>query len=586
MKLLETLSIRAEHLNRHGSMIQFQDFSLRFTKSSLDLSRRDLESSLSEKRDKKDGWIVDGFNLSIPRGETLALMGCSGSGKTLIGLAVLGLLRDIEFRGSIHWKGENLLGASLERYRQLRGREVAMVFQEPMMALNPVLTVGQQVEEALKGDQGLSKAEMREKSVALLNMVLLDNPVGLARRYPHELSGGERQRVLIAMALACRPQLLIADEPISAIDLGLREEILGLFEKVQAETGMTLMLITHDLALVKRFAKRVALLHGGNIVETGDAEAVLSKPSHPFTQRLIDSQPKPLVGRPGPRNILLDVRQLNCQYADKGGFFRTRFFTAVHRENFVISRGETLGVVGKTGSGKTSLAMSVLRLARAQIKGTVRLAGIEILGLARSQLRRERQRFQPVFQDPYGALSPRLTVQEILEEGLRLHHPLLNKSQRRDRCELILFDVGLSSEVLNRYPHEFSGGQRQRISIARAALLEPEFIVLDEPTSALDSIAQRQILDLLVKLQNTKGLTYLFISHDLRVIRSVAHRTIVMERGNIVEFGATEDVMTAPRHPCTQELLDSTFPTERQIIKTKQVQASPKAFLTNLSATR
>lgn len=547
-----------------ASLLQLRELSIRFHASVTNPGSTPPDADpLSVSTAPRLVWAVDGLNLSVDKGERVALVGESGSGKTITALAALGLLQDVELRGSIQWKGEELHGASPTRLRRLRGKEIAMVFQEPMSALNPLLTVGRQVGEVLETHEGLTKAQAHERAVELLQKVGIDDPGRRARSYPHQLSGGQRQRVLIAMALACQPELLIADEPTTALDVSLRQQILELLLSLQEETGMGILLITHDLPIVKRFASRVAVMQAGCIIETGGAESVFQRPSHPYTQRLVQSQPRPLVGAPGPRDILLDVRQLHCDYAIPTGLFRKRRFTALHRENFVISRGETLGVVGESGSGKTTLAMAVMRLVQARVTGLVKLSGVDLLGLGSTALRKERRRFQPVFQDPYSALSPRLTVRQILEEGLRLHRPELTWQQRLDRCELIMAEVGLSPEGLQRYPHEFSGGQRQRIAIARAVLQEPELIILDEPTSALDLSIQQQILELLVMLQETKGFAYLFISHDLHVIRSISHRCLVMQYGKIVEFGATEHVLTSPRHAYTQQLLDAAFPEER-----------------------
>ena len=509
-------------------------------------------------------WVVDGLNLSLMPGERLALVGESGSGKTASALSVLGLLSDAEHKGQILWRGEDLLQASLSRMRQIRGQEIAMVFQEPMTALNPLLTVGRQIGEVLETHEGLTAAQAHERAFGLLEKVGLDDAERRARAYPHQLSGGQRQRVLIAMALACRPALLIADEPTTALDVSLRQQVLDLLVDLQEESGMAILLITHDLPLVRRFAQRVAVMQTGRVVEQGGVEEVFRRPGHPYTQRLIQSQPKLMVGLPGKRDVLLDVRQLHSEFLLHSGWVHQRSFIALQKESFVVSRGETLGVVGESGSGKTTLGMSILRLGSARVTGQVKLGEVEILGLSGTALRAERRRFQPVFQDPYSALSPRLTIRQILEEGLALHQPQMSRAERLDRCREILQEVGLVPESLGRYPHEFSGGQRQRIAIARAVVLEPELIVLDEPTSALDVSIQQQILELLVRLQEDKKLTYLFISHDLAVIRAVAHRCLVMQKGRIVEFGPTHHILRAPRHPYTQQLLDAAFPEERQ----------------------
>jgi microcin C transport system ATP-binding protein len=508
--------------------------------------------------------VVDGLNLSLMPGERLALVGESGSGKTVSALSILGLLPDVFQEGQILWKGEDLTAVTAARMRQIRGREIAMVFQEPMSALNPLLTVGRQIGEVLETHEGLTEYQAHARAVELLERVGLDDAERRARAYPHQLSGGQRQRVLIAMALACRPALLIADEPTTALDVSLRQQVLDLLIDLQNESGMAILLITHDLPLVRRFAQRVAVMQTGRVVEQGAVDDLFRRPGHPYTRRLIQSQPKQMVGVPGKRDVLLDVRQLHSAFLLPSGWFQQRVFVAVQKESFVVSRGETLGVVGESGSGKTTLGMSIMRLGPARVSGQVKLGDDEILGLSGADLRASRRRFQPVFQDPYSALSPRLTIRQILEEGLALHQPQMSRSERLDRCHAILQEVGLAAESLGRYPHEFSGGQRQRIAIARAVIVEPELIVLDEPTSALDVSIQQQILELLVRLQQDKKLTYVFVSHDLAVIRAVAHRCLVMQKGKIVEFGPTHHILRAPRHPYTQQLLDAAFPEERQ----------------------
>lgn len=506
---------------------------------------------------------VSGLDLRIHKGERVALVGESGSGKTVSALSILGLLPEAHCSGTVLWRGESLLDASETRRRALRGREIAMVFQEPMTALNPLLTIGRQIGEVLELHEGLSRLEAHERAVGLLDRVGIDDPQRRAVAYPHQLSGGQRQRALIAMALACRPALLIADEPTTALDMTLRQQVLDLLIALQEETGMGILLITHDLPMVRRFAQSVGVMQSGRLVESGSVEAVFKKPQAPYTKALLDAQPKKMVGAPGPRQVMLEVRRLSCQFAVGGSLFRSRFHTAVNRESFIATRGETLGIVGESGSGKTTLGLSLLRLSAARVSGEVRFDGVDLLALSGAEMRRRRASLQAVFQDPYSALSPRLTVGQILEEGLRLHRPAMTPSERLARCEACLEEVGLPTDAIGRYPHEFSGGQRQRIAIARAIIFEPALLLLDEPTSALDLSVQQQILTLLVQLQQAKGLTYIFISHDLSVIRAIAHRTLVMRQGSIVEFGATDDVLGQPRQPYTQQLLDAAFPEER-----------------------
>ena len=506
---------------------------------------------------------VSNLSFEVSAGERFALVGESGSGKTVSALSLLQLLPEAQTTGEILFRGESLMQASAQRLRGLRGKDIAMVFQEPMTALNPLLTIGRQSGEVLETHEGMGQGLAERAAVDLLDRVGIDEPDRRATAYPHQLSGGQRQRALIAMALACKPALLIADEPTTALDMTLRQQVLDLLASLQAETGMAILLITHDLPMVKRFAERVGVMQAGQLVEMGKAEEILERPTHPYTRSLVDAQPRQLVGSPGPRNVTLEVRRLQCAFTWTSGFLKTRKHIAVRKESFVANRGETLGVVGESGSGKTTLGLALLRLASAQVSGEVRFDGVDLLKLSRSAMRSKRRQMQVVFQDPFSALSPRMTVGQILQEGLRLHFPLLSKAERLERCEKILEEVGLPVDSLNRYPHEFSGGQRQRIAIARAVVVEPDLLLLDEPTSALDLSIQKQILELLVRLQQTKGLTYIFISHDLSVIRAIAHRTLVMRHGSIVEFGATQDVLGQPKNEYTQELLDAAFPEER-----------------------
>jgi len=506
---------------------------------------------------------VESLSLTIEPGERLALVGESGSGKTVTALAVLGLVPDAQVTGQVLWQGEDLLAASATRLQSMRGSEIAMVFQEPMTALNPLLTVGQQIAEVLQTHEGLTPVEAMQRAGDLMERVGIDSAEHAVMAYPHQLSGGQRQRVLIAMALACRPKLLIADEPTTALDVTLKQQVLDLLLDLQRETGMAILMITHDLPMVRRFAQRVAVMQTGRLVEVKETAALFSAPEQPYTKQLIAAEPVPLVGPAQKGPIMVEVRQLQCSYAIGGSWFRPRYRSVVNGVSFVATKGETLGIVGESGSGKTTLGLALLRLSSALVKGQIRLDDHDILGLTSKTLRGLRRDFQVVFQDPFSALSPRQTVAQILEEGLLLHAPQLDSSVRRQRCEQALLEVGMPIEALGRYPHAFSGGQRQRIAIARALIVEPKLLLLDEPTSALDLSVQKQILELLVSLQRAKGLTYVLISHDLAVMRAMAHRVLVMRHGNIVEFGATEHVLQRPRQPYTQNLLDAAFPTER-----------------------
>lgn len=506
---------------------------------------------------------VESLSLTIEPGERLALVGESGSGKTVTALAVLGLVPDAQVTGQVLWQGEDLLDASAMRLQSMRGSEIAMVFQEPMTALNPLLTVGQQIAEVLQTHEGLAPVQAMQRAGELMERVGIDSAEHAVMAYPHQLSGGQRQRVLIAMALACRPKLLIADEPTTALDVTLKQQVLDLLLDLQRETGMAILMITHDLPMVRRFAQRVAVMQTGRLVEVKETAALFSAPEQAYTKQLIAAEPVPLVGPAQKGPIMVEVRQLQCSYPIGGSWFRPRYRSVVNGVSFVATKGETLGIVGESGSGKTTLGLALLRLSSALVKGQIRLDDHDIIGLTSKTLRGLRRDFQVVFQDPFSALSPRRTIAQILEEGLLLHAPQLDASERQQRCEQALSEVGMPIEALGRYPHAFSGGQRQRIAIARALIVEPKLLLLDEPTSALDVSVQKQILELLVGLQQAKGLTYVLISHDLAVMRAMAHRVLVMRHGNIVEFGATEHVLQRPRQPYTQNLLDAAFPTER-----------------------
>ena len=506
---------------------------------------------------------VESLSLTMAAGERLALVGESGSGKTMTALAVLGLVPDAQITGQVHWQGEDLLRVPASRLQAIRGSEIAMVFQEPMTALNPLLTVGQQIAEVLQTHEGLPLGQAMHRAGELMERVGIDSAEHAVMAYPHQLSGGQRQRVLIAMALACRPKLLIADEPTTALDVTLKQQVLDLLLDLQRETGMAILMITHDLPMVRRFAQRVAVMQSGRLIEVNETADLFAHPKQAYTKQLIAAEPTVLVGQAQKGPIMVEVRQLQCSYAIGGSWFRPRYKSVVNGVSFVATKGETLGIVGESGSGKTTLGLTLLRLSTAIAKGQIRLDGHDIMGLAPKSLRELRRDFQVVFQDPFSALSPRRTIAQILEEGLRLHFPQIDAAARQARCEQALLEVGMPVEALGRYPHAFSGGQRQRIAIARALIVEPKLLLLDEPTSALDLSIQKQILELLVGLQQAKGLTYVLISHDLAVMRAVAHRVLVMRHGNIVEFGATEHVLQRPRQPYTQSLLDAAFPTER-----------------------
>ena len=500
-------------------------------------------------------------SLSIAKGETLALVGESGSGKSVTALSILQLLQVPPARytaGSIVFDGQELLGAPEEALRRIRGSRIAMIFQEPMTSLNPLHTVERQIGETLTLHKGLRGAAARARVLELLGLVGIPDPASRLRSYPHELSGGQRQRVMIAMALANEPDLLIADEPTTALDVTIQAQILELLHDLKARFGMALLLITHDLGVVRRMADRVAVMQHGVLVETGAAEQVFTAPAHPYTQMLLAAQPK---GNPVPAapdaTPLMRCTGLGVSYAIRGGLAsrRRRVLKAVDDVTLTVRAGQTLGVVGESGSGKTTLGQALLRLTPST--GRITFEDTDISGLSQSRLRPLRQRMQVVFQDPYGSLNPRMTIESIVGEGLDVFHLTTGRVERRSRVVAALEEVGLDATALPRYPHEFSGGQRQRIAIARAMILKPAFVVLDEPTSALDLSVQAQIVDLLRELQAKHGLGYLFISHDLRVVRALSHEIAVMKDGRIVEHGSTEQIFEAPQQEYTKSLLSA-----------------------------
>ena len=511
-----------------------------------------------EAAEEKNNFLaVDNISFSVMPGERFALVGESGSGKTVTALSVLKLLSQSKTSGKIIWNGENIRECSSEKIRTIRGKEISMIFQEPMSALNPLLTIGQQISEVIENHEAVSFKEGLIRATDLLDKTGVDDPTRRINSYPHQLSGGQRQRALIAMAIACKPKLLIADEPTTALDVTIRQQILSMLFALQESEGMSILLITHDLPLVERFAQRVGVMQKGSMIELGDKDEIFKKPNHPYTKKLLDSRPKPLNAEFKKRDVLIEARNFSCTYKLPSGIFSSKRYSAVSRENFVVYKGETLGVVGESGSGKTSLGLAVLGLFSGAFHGQVKFDGLDLTKMSSDMLRKTRRRFQMVFQDPFSSLSPRMTIAEILEEGLILHYPQYNSDKRKKLCEDIVEEVGIDPKILNRYPHEFSGGQRQRIAIARAVIIEPDLIVLDEPTSALDVSVQAQVLQLLINLQNKRGLTYLFISHDLSVIRAVSHRVLVMRNGRILEFGSTSHVLTQPKNEYTYRLMDA-----------------------------
>ena len=507
--------------------------------------------------------VVHGLEFQIQPGEKLALVGESGSGKTVTALSLLGLAQGASVRGQALFaqaQGRvDLLQLPPRQLQALRGQDVAMIFQEPMTALNPVFTIGEQIAEVLQLKRGLGPAKSAQAAIQLIADTGIAEPQRRARAYPHQLSGGQRQRAMIAMALACNPQLLLADEPTTALDVTVRQQILDLLTQLQQSRGMAVLLITHDLNLVRRFADRVAVMEDGHIVEQGTVEAVFAAPQHPYTRRLLDSRPVRDVVLPqanAPAALTARGVQVSYPVPQPGlrGWFRSGAFVAVAGADLDLPCGQTLGVVGESGSGKSTLALAVL--------GLLRFTGsLEVMGQrwGTADDRALRQRVQVVFQDPFGSLSPRLTVEAVVGEGLLVHEPALDASARRARVLAALAEVGLAESqfpgLLQRYPHQFSGGQRQRIAIARALIVQPRLLVLDEPTSALDVSMGQQILQLLQRLQREHGLAYLLITHDVAVIRAMAHQVMVMQAGQIVESGPVEQVFEQPRQEYTRILL-------------------------------
>jgi microcin C transport system ATP-binding protein len=506
---------------------------------------------------------VRGVSFTIGEGETVALVGESGSGKSVTALSVLQLLpypMASHPAGSVKYRGEELIGAADRKLRQVRGNKISMIFQEPMTSLNPLHTIEKQISEALLLHKGLSRSAARKRTLELLDLVGLSGLKGRLGDYPHTLSGGQRQRVMIAMALANEPDLLIADEPTTALDVTVQAQVLKLLKELQAKLGMAILLITHDLNIVRRFADRVCVMNDGLIVEQGEVETVYTQPQHAYTRHLLASEPK---GRPEPApqgtKPLVTTDDLKVWFPVKSGVFsRVKdHIKAVDGITLDVHPRQTLGVVGESGSGKTTLGLAILRLISS--KGPILYEGRPLQDLGFKELRPLRRELQVVFQDPYGSLSPRMSIKDIIGEGLKVHDMGGSEAQRRDLVAGALDEVGLEPAMMDRYPHEFSGGQRQRIAIARAMVLRPRFVVLDEPTSALDMSVQAQIVELLRKLQIDHDLAYLFISHDLRVIRAMSHEVMVMKDGVVVERGSADTIFDAPQTAYTKALMAAAF---------------------------
>jgi microcin C transport system ATP-binding protein len=506
---------------------------------------------------------VDRVSFDIGKGETMALVGESGSGKSVTALSILKLLpypAAFHPSGAIVFKDRDLLPLSERDMRRVRGDDITIVFQEPMTSLNPLHTIEKQIGEILLLHRGLTGTAARARTLEVLTQVGIPDPQTRLSSYPHQLSGGQRQRVMIAMALANEPDLLIADEPTTALDVTVQAQIIALLKEIQQRTGMSLLFITHDLGIVRKIARRVCVMKAGKIVEQGDVAKVFAAPEHPYTRALLAAEPKPDPAPPQPdAPMVLQATDLKVWFPVKRGVLRkvVGHIKAVDGISVELRKGETLGVVGESGSGKTTLGLAILRLISSQ--GRIVFMGNELQGLRFKEMRPFRHDMQIVFQDPYGSLSPRLSIAEVVEEGLKVHHREMSDSERDQQVIRALNDVGLDPATRFRFPHEFSGGQRQRIAVARALVLEPSFIVLDEPTSALDMLIQSQMVDLLRDLQKRHDLTYLFISHDLRVVAALASRLLVMRYGKVVEAGNAAELFKNPRTDYTRALFAAAF---------------------------
>ncbi|MGB4359954.1 MAG: dipeptide ABC transporter ATP-binding protein [Rhodoferax sp.] len=523
------------------------------------LEVRDLSVSFA------DTEVVHGIDFSIAPGERVALVGESGSGKTVSALSLLRLVANAKLGGQALFNGQDLLAMPEPELRAVRGSDIAMIFQEPMTALNPLMAVGDQIAEVLALKTALSKTQMAQKVIELLAETGIPEPARRARAFPHQLSGGQRQRVMIAMALACQPKLLLADEPTTALDVSLRGQILELLARLQQSHGMAVLLITHDLNLVRRFADRIIVMENGSVVEQGPTAEVFARPQHAYTQGLIASKPVRDVVEGGSPTPLMAAKGLRVVYptplAGMRGWFKHGEFVAVQGASFDVLLGQTLGVMGESGSGKSTLALAALGLLPFQ--GELKIAG-DAWSAHAARNKALRRQVQVVFQDPFSSLSPRMTVEEIVAEGLGVHAPTLSGHERQQLVMAALRDVGLGTaddaamlQTLQRYPHEFSGGQRQRLAIARALIIQPDMLVLDEPTSALDVTVQKQVLQLLQKLQRERGLSYLLITHDVDVIRAMAHAVLVMKDGAVVESGPVDQVLAQPQHEYTRILVSA-----------------------------
>ncbi|MDD7805185.1 MAG: ABC transporter ATP-binding protein [Endozoicomonas sp. (ex Botrylloides leachii)] len=503
---------------------------------------------------------INNVSLALASGQTLGLVGESGSGKSITALSILQLLpENASITGQITFDNEDLTSLSSTQIRHIRGNKISMIFQEPMTALNPLHTIEKQITEVLTLHLGLRPNKAKAQALTLLEQVGIEHAQKRLSAYPHELSGGQRQRVMIAMALACKPKLLIADEPTTALDVTVQRQILELLQRLQAQLDMAILFISHDLNLIRHVSDTICVMKDGLIVEHSETERIFNEPSHPYTVSLLAAEPN---GTPAPINnqakSILSCNDLKVWFPIKSGFFKKTVdhFKAVTDLSITVRHSETLGIVGESGSGKTTLGLAILKLI--QSKGKIIFKGSHIHAMTQKEFRPLRKQIQIVFQDPYGSLSPRMTVEDIIGEGLDIH-TRLNRTVRSESITQALKDVGLSPDCSNRYPHEFSGGQRQRIAIARTIVLKPEIIILDEPTSALDRSVQSQIIQLLRNLQDKYGLSYIFISHDLAVIKAISHRIMVMKAGRLIEEGDTAQIFDTPKSNYTKTLINAAF---------------------------
>ena len=525
------------------------------------LEINNLNLNLNSKDSNNTKNILKNISLHLNQGETLGIVGESGSGKTLTGLSIANLLDKSSFKinnGEILFNNRDLILESEESLRKIRGNKISMIFQEPMLSLNPVQTINTQLTEIIKLHVTKNIKSINKLSSDIIYKTGLEDTEKILHSYPHMLSGGQRQRVMIAIALVCNPEILIADEPTTALDVTLQLQILDLLKKFKSERLMSLILISHDLDLIKNYSDRMIIMKDGCVIEEGFTEKVFRNPQEKYTKELINSSPDKMMDFSPSNKILLETKDLNCNFITNNTFFKKnrKYFQALTNINITLNIGETIGIVGESGSGKTTLAMSILQLLG--YTGKIYFDGNNLSEMNSNELRSYRNNFQIVFQDPFSSLSPRLTIFEILSEGLMLYENLGHK-QLLDICKKLLQEVGLNENMLNRYPHQFSGGQRQRIAIARALSLKPKLIIMDEPTSALDVLVQKNILKLIVSLQKKYSLSYIFISHDLKVIKSVSHRIYILKNSKIVEYNNTDNILNNPKTDYTKNLIKSSF---------------------------